>query len=321
MSTYLVRGGFYSWKGLIEFLTQNLSNQDTTVVENAAQSLSIIVEDSQQLFEEEKFHKLIVTMIQAVFQLLAPSQPDKVKSHAINIANMLLIARTEFVTQSMEGYMRHILEMYAQGIHSADVRLKILQGLNTISDLDINLVMKDENFPAISMLMLKALNDKGDDFRIAQQACEFWSGLLCYVADDEEAKISKIRQHLPQLMPLLMEGCLMTDYDRMDIIETKDEDLYDQMKPKGIKKEGEEEEEDEENYEVDLAESNSSLSLRKSCGFAITKYTETYLNEIFAVLQNYIENGMSSGKPELMEPSVLVLGIIAGTEGVDIPNQ
>jgi hypothetical protein len=26
MSAYMVRGGFYSWKGLIEFLTQNLSH-------------------------------------------------------------------------------------------------------------------------------------------------------------------------------------------------------------------------------------------------------------------------------------------------------
>ncbi len=30
---------------------------------------------------------------------------------------------------------------------------------------------------------------------------------------------------------------------------------------------------------------------------------------------------MSSGNNELIEPSVLVLGIISGTEGVEIPNQ
>ncbi|TNV74224.1 hypothetical protein FGO68_gene12531 [Halteria grandinella] len=318
MSIYLVRGGFYSWKGLIEFLTQNLGNPDTTVVENAAQALSIIVEDSQDLFEDEKFHKLIAALIQAVFKLLDPSQPDNVKSHAINIANMLLISRSEFVIENMESYMRHILDMYAQGTHSAGVRLKILQGLNTIGDLDINIVMKDENFAPIAMLMIKALNDKGEDFRIAQQACEFWSGLLCSMADDEEAKIAQLRMHLPSLLPLLMEGCLMTDYDRMDMIETKEEDLYDQRKPQGIVKEGEEQEEEEENYEVDLG--GQQYSLRKSCGFAITKYTETYLNEVFAILQPYIENGISSGNAELMEPSVLVLGIISGVEGVQIPN-
>lgn len=46
MSTFLVRGGYYSWSNLIEFLTSNLSNQDATVIENSVQALSIIVEDS-----------------------------------------------------------------------------------------------------------------------------------------------------------------------------------------------------------------------------------------------------------------------------------
>jgi hypothetical protein len=46
MSTYMVRGGFYSWSNLIEFLTQGLTHQDASVVENSIQALSIIVEDS-----------------------------------------------------------------------------------------------------------------------------------------------------------------------------------------------------------------------------------------------------------------------------------
>jgi hypothetical protein len=34
-----------------------------------------------------------------------------------------------------------------------------------------------------------------------------------------------------------MEGCLMTDQDRMGMIATKAEDAYDERKPEGIKKE------------------------------------------------------------------------------------
>jgi hypothetical protein len=67
----------------------------------------------------------------------------------------------------MESYMKHILGMYAQGNLSPTVRLRIVQGLNTINDLDINIVLKEENFPTVATLMLTALRDKEDDFRIA----------------------------------------------------------------------------------------------------------------------------------------------------------
>lgn len=123
MSLYLLRGGFYSWKGLIEFLTQNLSNPDASVIGNSAQALSIIIEDTRDLFEDEKFAKLIGPLVQAVFKLLDPSMKDGIKTHAINIANMLLLARTEFINENMESYMRHIAQMYVQGVHSADLRL------------------------------------------------------------------------------------------------------------------------------------------------------------------------------------------------------
>jgi hypothetical protein len=63
----------------------------------------------------------------------------------------------------------------------------------------------------------------------------------------------------------------MTDDDRMAMIETKEEDVYESRKPEGIKKE----EEVEENFIVDLTD-NSIFSLRKTSGFALQKLTENY---------------------------------------------
>lgn len=105
------------------------------------------------------------------------------------------------------------------------------------------------------------------------------------------------------------------------MIATKEEDAYDEKKPQGIKKEGEEEDEEEgeENFEIELS-SAGSTTLRKIAGFTLQKLTENFHQEIFIVLQQYIENGMASGKNELIEPSILVLGIIAGDAGVEIPN-
>lgn len=44
MSTIIVKGGFYAWPHLIEFLNSNLTNQDVT--ENSIQALTIIIEDA-----------------------------------------------------------------------------------------------------------------------------------------------------------------------------------------------------------------------------------------------------------------------------------
>jgi hypothetical protein len=38
---------------------------------------------------------------------------------------------------------------------------------------------------------------------------------------------------------------------------------------------------------------------------------EKYNDDIFYILKEYLENGMKSGKVELIEPSVLILGILS----------
>ena len=63
------------------------------------------------------------------------------------------------------------------------------------------------------------------------------------------------------------------------MIQSKDEDAYDDRKPQGIKKEGEEQaEEDDEDYEIDLAAENC-YTLRKSAAYTITKFaSKIYLH-------------------------------------------
>jgi hypothetical protein len=79
MSSLIVKGGFYIWPNLIEFLTNNLAHADATVVENSIQALCIIVEDAQGLFEDEKFHKMIANMLPNIFRLLDPNQTESIK--------------------------------------------------------------------------------------------------------------------------------------------------------------------------------------------------------------------------------------------------
>jgi len=55
MSIIVLRGGFHIWPELIGFLTQNLANEDKTIVENSIRAISIIVEDCASLFEQEEY--------------------------------------------------------------------------------------------------------------------------------------------------------------------------------------------------------------------------------------------------------------------------
>ena len=308
MSTLIVKGGFYIWPGLIEFLTNNLAHQDATVVENSIQALCIIVEDAQGLFEDEKFHKMIAGMLPSIFRLLDTSQTEAIKQHAINTINKLLVTRAPDIMAAQEQYMRHILSMSVDP--SSLVRFRIVQGIAAIADMDVDVILKPENFAPIAQLMLLSLKNKDDtQARVAQAACEFWSAMICAYAEDEETKIKLLREQLASLLPLLMECCLMTEEDVMTIIQSKEEDAYADRKPKGILKEGETEEEDEENYEVDLSE--NCLTLRKTAAFTISRFAQKYNDDVFRVLQPYLENGMASGNNELIEPSVLVLGIIS----------
>lgn len=107
--------------------------------------------------------------------------------------------------------------------------------------------------------------------------------MVCGTAENEEHKIAILRQALPLLMPVLMECCLMTEHDRMAIIESKEEDVIADRKPKGIQKEGEEPEEDEEDYKVDL--SDNSLTLRKTAAFAIGRYALTFNDDVWEALK------------------------------------
>lgn len=89
--------------------------------------------------------------------------------------------------------------------------------------------------------MLDCLRIK-DDERVASEACEFWSSLASNGDYDEspELRETQLRRCLPQLLPALMEACLLTDHDKIGRIASKEEDAYEDRKPEGIKKEADE---------------------------------------------------------------------------------
>jgi hypothetical protein len=60
----------------------------------------------------------------------------------------------------MENYMKHIITLY--GDPSSLVNLRIVQGLVSITDMDLDLVLKPENFENLAQLMMHSLKNKDD---------------------------------------------------------------------------------------------------------------------------------------------------------------
>jgi transportin-1 len=174
------------------------------------------------------------------------------------------------INDSLESYMKHIVSMFNDP--SSIVVWRIIQGVVTIVDMEVDLILKPENYNLVADLMITAM--RNPDQRISLSACEFWSALICSAPDDESLKISLLRGKLENLLPVMMEGCLMTEQDQMSMIASKDEDAFADRKPKGISKESEEPEEEdgeEENYEVDLNE--NAYTLRKASAFTISRFS------------------------------------------------
>ena len=73
---------------------------------------------------------------------------------------MLLITRAPAISSAQEQYMQHIMSMSVDP--SSLVRYRIIQGIVTIADMDVDMILKPENFTNISQLMLLSLKNKDD---------------------------------------------------------------------------------------------------------------------------------------------------------------
>ena len=84
-------------------------------MENAILAISIIVEDCTSLFQEDAYVTIIEYMLQPVFNLLNPQttvSSNRIKAHAVNTVNMLLVTQCSSVRQYMQEYTVHIIALY-----------------------------------------------------------------------------------------------------------------------------------------------------------------------------------------------------------------
>ena len=156
ISTVIVKGGLNLWPDIIEFLVNNLAYNDESVVDNAMQALSLIVDDTSKLFEDENYSKYLKIMLEPIFALAANAKGESVKANAIGTMNMLLLTLAPCIMQSTEDYLLLLVQNAAHS--SLQVRHKVLQGLTNIMELRLEHVVKHDE--KVYEVMLRGLGEK-----------------------------------------------------------------------------------------------------------------------------------------------------------------
>ena len=240
-----------------------------------------------------------------------PPKSDVIRAIVINTINMLIILSTETIYNSTEDYLQLLLKTAMEG--SVEVRKRSVQGITTILDFRLELVVK--HYEAVFEVLIACLNER--DQEIALAAAEFWSGLAINQMEDDEGEYHRreiINKVLPILGPILLESCRYAKADQIASLPSNKNDLN-IYKDKYYETEGVGEDvDDDEDDEYGQLESMGTL--RRASAFAFEHLAkvsgEATFNSIKDTLENYLQN---ADDHQGREAAILVLGAIADEAG------
>ena len=222
-------------------------------------------------------------MLQPVFNLLAPQtqSSNTVKAHAINTVNMLIVTGCASVRQYMQEYSVHILGLYQDLTVDQQLKLRILEGLTTVLEFEDEVILA--NLQSVMQTMTKALKEY--DQVIALAASEFFASLVqvWFTAAHDDAsnptlnqKVDQMKQWLPQMLPELLICSKLSEADKRNIIQTKEEDLFLELGDGKVNDTEEElDQEDDEDYTVGRGGA-SNTTLRQSAAYALAQFSKTF---------------------------------------------
>ena len=219
ISLIIFRGGINIWPGIIEFFVEKFDDENESIIETAVKSICFIVEDSERLFEEPRYAEEIELLLPSLSKLLMADPPknERILSTVINTINMLIILSTEIIYENTEKYLEVLLKTASDP--SVEVRKRSVQGITTILDFRLELVVKHAQ--EVLDVMVNWLNEKDQDVGLA--AAEFWSGIAINRGEEDEVdekRIEIINKYLPVLTPILLECCRFGEADQIAAMPT-----------------------------------------------------------------------------------------------------
>ena len=97
---------------------------------------------------------------------------------------------------------------------------------------------------------------------------------------------------LPQVIPVLLECCRLAEADKMEVIQTKESDLW---LEKGGEEESDGEEGGEEGYEIGKGYLNTTL--RKSACYTLGQFSKVFQEETLKELYPSLEKALQQQWP------------------------
>ena len=136
---------------------------------------------------------------------------------------------------------------------------------------------------------------------IALSASEFFASLVqvWFTAAHEDAsnltlnqKVDQIKLWLPQILPELLICAKVSEADKRNIIQTKEEDLFLELGDGKVDSADEDELDKEEDYTVGRGGA-SNTTLRKSAAYTLAQFSKTFQEETYQVLQPCLEKAIA----------------------------
>lgn len=223
ISLVIFRGGLNIWPGILEFFIQQFDNNDEEAIESAVRAIWFVVEDSGRLFEEPKYAEEMDKMLPSLSKLLmeGPKNP-KIRATVINTINMLIILSTETVYNSTEDYLVVLIQIAHDD--SIEVRKRAVQGITTILDFRMELILK--HIEEVGTTMVDSLNCQ--DQLIGLAAAEFWSGFAINQMEDEEddgQRRNVLQKASKSICPILLSCCRFQEADQISSMPSNSNDM------------------------------------------------------------------------------------------------
>jgi len=313
ITTIASKGELTAWQELLPTLCSMLDSQDYNICEGAFGALQKICEDSTEFLDSDALNRPLNILIPKFLQFFKHSSA-KIRSHAIACVNQFIIIRTQALMLHIDLFIENLF--YLATDDDAEVRKNVCRALVMLLEVRMDRLVPQMHNIIEYMLMRTQDPDEG----VALEACEFWLSLA-------EQQICKevLAQHLPRLVPILVNGMkyseidiilLKGDVEEDEMVPDRDEDIrprFHKSRTHTVKHT------DPDSAEVDGddddgMDDDSSLSdwnLRKCSAAALDVLANVFHEDLLPVLLPILKETLFHAEWEIKESGILALGAIA----------
>ncbi|KAM9983707.1 hypothetical protein ACTFIY_000421 [Dictyostelium cf. discoideum] len=197
---------FSEWPELLPALNLALDSNSQDLIEGSLYTLSLLCEDSTKKLDSDDSGRALNQLIPKLIMFFKCNNADFRKKALVSIS-YFIISMPGALLINMEAFLKGIFSMSEDP--SEAVRTNVCKTLVTLVETKIEFLLpyiKD-----VIQYMLHATKDKSEE--VALEACEFWTAI-----SQAEGCRDLLRDYLPVLVPILLNGMVYTeqDYEYLD---------------------------------------------------------------------------------------------------------